>query len=643
MLKAMRKNVKSLAPTLWLVIAAFIITIFAVWGGAGHLGEARATKTIATVKREKISVDYYYQNLMQRLEMMKNEFQEINRNLIQQLNIPQQVLEQIIQQTILLQKAKEMGIDATPEELREKITSYPVFQKDGKFIGYENYKRILEWNRISVPKFEESIKQDIIIEKVIKVITAGITITPEELWETYKNKNESAKMEYVIAETDKIELEKEPSSSEAQEHFEKNKEKYTIPERREAAMVFFRTDDLKNEIELGQAEIESYYKENESQFEDPERTNVKRIFLPYEDKDKELVQAEGRNILERIRNGEDFSELAKLHSKDRKAQEGGDWGLFEWRSLSPQEQEEVERLAEGEYSDTIETEEGISILKVTEKNPPRMKPLDEVRARIESILKDQKARELAEERISGIEKDAKKDKNLEAAVQTAGWEITHTGPLKEKEPFKDIDPSGTISTTLFQLKEEEISSPIYTYRGVGMAQLRKIEPPRPAKYEEVADDVKEELTAIMKKEQAAEKMRKVKEELASQGLEELAEKYGLEYKTSNEHKRDQYLSIIGENATVDRLAFSLPLEEPSDAVEFEGGYVLIKVLDRKEVTSEDLEKDKESEKEEMLEAKRNKFFLSYMSKLRQEYGVKIKYDLFLKISSEVLSGFEGEE
>ena len=36
----MRKNVKSLAPTLWLVIIAFIVTIFAVWGGAGRLGGA---------------------------------------------------------------------------------------------------------------------------------------------------------------------------------------------------------------------------------------------------------------------------------------------------------------------------------------------------------------------------------------------------------------------------------------------------------------------------------------------------------------------------------------------------------------------------------------------------------------------------
>ena len=55
MLKTMRKNVKSLAPTLWIVIAAFIIAIFAVWGGAGRLGEARAANTLVWVGKEKIS------------------------------------------------------------------------------------------------------------------------------------------------------------------------------------------------------------------------------------------------------------------------------------------------------------------------------------------------------------------------------------------------------------------------------------------------------------------------------------------------------------------------------------------------------------------------------------------------------------
>jgi len=639
----MRRNVKSLSPFLWLVIVAFIITIFAVWGGAGRLGAGRTSNTIARVKGEKISADYYFQNLAQRLEMMKNQFKEINKNLIQQLNIPQQVLEQIIQQFILLQKAKELGITVSDEELREKIINYPVFQVDGKFVGFDQYKRILEWNRIPISEFEEGIRKEVIIEKLIKILTAGITITPEELWESYKKKNESVKMEYIIAESDKIELEKEPSSSEAQDYFNENKEKYKIPERREASIVFLKTEDIKNEIELSDSEIEDYYRENEQQFTDPESVKVSRIFFPFEDEEKQLVEAEGQNVLEKIKKGQDFAELARLHSKDEKASEGGDWGPYEWRTFSPQEQEEIEKLSEGGNSDLIESEEGISILKVTERKPPRKRPLEEVKDRIQNILKDQKAREEAEERVSGLEKIARKEKSLTAAAQTSGREIINTGLLKEQEPIEDIDPSGTISRTLFQLQEKEISSPIYTYQGVGIAQLEKIEPPRQANFDEVESEVIDDLTIKRKKEEAADKMRKVKAELKTINLEALAKKYELEYKTANEHKREQYLSIVGENPEIDKLAFSLPLGESSDPIEFEAGYVLIKVQERKEVTQEDLEKDKETEKDSLLEAKRNKFFLSYMTKLREEYGVKIDYDLFLKISSDVLSRFEGEE
>ena len=139
----MRKNIKSLAPTLWIVIAAFIIAIFAVWGGAGRLGEARADNTIAWVGKERISVDLFYSNLRQRLEAMKREFKQLDSKLIQQLGIPQQVLEQLIQQTLLLQVARDLGLDASNEEIFEKIKNYPVIQKEGKFIGFEEYKRIL--------------------------------------------------------------------------------------------------------------------------------------------------------------------------------------------------------------------------------------------------------------------------------------------------------------------------------------------------------------------------------------------------------------------------------------------------------------------------------------------------------------------
>ncbi|MEE9389766.1 MAG: SurA N-terminal domain-containing protein, partial [Candidatus Aminicenantaceae bacterium] len=214
MLKAMRKNVKQLSPILWIVIAAFIVTIFAVWGGGIRSGEGRAASTLISIGKEKISANLYVESLRVRLEAMQREFKELNRNLIQQLNIPQQVLQQIIQQTLLLQTAQDMKINASAEEIREKIINYPVFQRDSKFIGFQEYKRILDWNRTTIAEFEEGLREEIMINKLIKALTVGIAITSEELWENYKNENETAKLEYVVIEADKIELKETSPDSE---------------------------------------------------------------------------------------------------------------------------------------------------------------------------------------------------------------------------------------------------------------------------------------------------------------------------------------------------------------------------------------------------------------------------------------------
>lgn len=639
----MRKNVKSLAPALWFVIIAFIISIFAVWGGAGALGEGRGTNTLATVGKEKISVSLYQQTLQQRIEAMRREFRELDGRFIQQLNIPQQILNQLIQQSLLTQLSKEMGIKATDDEIRKKIMSYPVFQKDGQFVGFAQYQKILDWNRIPLPEFEKSLRKEIIMEKVVEVLTAGVTVTDEELWENYKNTNDTARMEYVTLELDKVELDKEPDPEKLVEYFEKNRDTYKIPEKREADYYFVKTDDLKAKVELTDSDIEAYYDDNKARFLEPEKTKASRIYIPFEEQERDLVINRARDLLDQIRSGQDFGALAKTHSKDEKAQDSGDWGLYEWKSLSQQEQDEINRLSQDEVSNVLEITDGVVILKVTEKEPESTQPLEAVKERIINILKDEKARQMAEEEIARLEKAAKKENSLDVAAQTLGLGVRNSGLLKENDPLEEIDPSGSISMTLFNIEEKEISSPIYTYQGVGLAQLMKIEPLRPANFDEVKQEVTEDFAALKKKELAVERIKKVKQDLSRKRLEDLAEDYSLEYKTVEEHKRRQYLGVIGENREIDELAFSLPLEEASDPVEFESGYALVRVLDRKEVTREEFEKVKETEKESFLESKKNKFFSSYLAKLQEDKEVKIRYDLFLKTNQDILSRYGGEQ
>ncbi len=89
--------------------------------------------------------------------------------------------------------------------------------------------------------------------------------------------------------------------------------------------------------------------------------------------------------------------------------------------------------------------------------------------------------------------------------------------------------------------------------------------------------------------------------------------------------------------------FSLPLREPSRPVAVEGGYALFRVLERKEVDRAEFEKVRDTEKATLLETQRNKFLQSFLAKAREDKKVKVNYDLFLKVNTDVLGRFAGQE
>ncbi len=643
MLKAMRKNLKALAPTLWLVIAAFIITIFAVWGGAGRIAGRKAVDYIAIVGKEKISTELYKKVFLQRLQTLRNQInKEINRQLIEQLNLPQQILNRMIQEIIVLHLARELGVGATDDEVRDRIMSFEVFQRNGKFIGFEEYRKILNWNRISVSEFENSLRKEITINKVIELISGSIPVTDQEVLENYKRENEYVDLEYIIFNVNKIELKEEPAQKQLKDYFSKNRDKYKIPERRKGAFVFIKFDDLKPEFTITEEEIKKYYQENTDRFKIPERIRISRIYLSFKDKDKENIKEKAQKILDEIKKGGDFAKLAREYSEDEKREEGGDWGEYEWRRLSPEEQRKIAELGEGEISDLIELDEGYSIIKVTKKEPSKIKPLEEVRDIIKDNLLFEKTGRLAEERILKLEKNARKKKDLRKAAEQMNYKVETTPLLKKGESLKDIDPSGLISQALFKLKKKEISSPVYTFQGIGLVQLEEIQPSRKAEFSEVKEKVSEDLKMELKKKEALKLAERARDELlkGKQNMKKISEKFNADYKKIEKFKRGNSLEGVGFIPDVEERIFSLNANSISSSFEFSNGYILIKVLNKKEINMEEFEKNKEKEREKLKNIKRNMFFNSYLSKLIERIGVKINYKLYEEVNNEILSRFE---
>jgi peptidyl-prolyl cis-trans isomerase D len=649
MLKTMRKNFKSFAPALWIVIITFVVAIFAVWGAGGFNREDKNSAdniTVAEVAGQTISAQQFA-NVLQ-MEIQKNSQKvggklTITKKLIQQLDLPNRTLRELLQSTLLLALAKERHVQVTDQEFQAEVRRlYPLFfnDKSGQFVGQKEYEQILAYYKVSVSEFERSIEDSVRLQKIQSLLTAGQSVTPEELWDSYRKDKETARLEYLVLEKDKVKLDAPPDEAQVRDYFNQHKGEFRIPEKREAVYIFFDRSDLKKQVELSAQEIEKYYQDNRDQFKNPEEINVSRIYLPFAGRNKEQVKAEMSSLAERLGRGEDFAELAKKHSQDAKASGGGAWGPLEWRSLSEKEQAEIKKLSAGQVSEIVETEDGLSLLKVTAKKEASDIPLEEARPRIKGILEDQKAQTLATERVGRLEKEAKTENSLEKAASRLGLTTEKSGPLKKGDPLGRVDPSGVVSQALFQLKDKDISGPLYSYQGVGLAQLLAVLPAHPAALEEARDEVLSKVTEARKKEMILGKLQSLQTRLDGPNWEDLGAKEKLEYKTVNEHKRSQYLGIIGENEEVDQLAFSLPLHTVSEPVDFGNGYVVLRVLARQEVTREDFEKNKEEMRSALLEMKRNLFLASYLSMVERERGTEVNYENFLQVVSSILSRYE---
>jgi parvulin-like peptidyl-prolyl isomerase len=202
----------------------------------------------------------------------------------------------------------------------------------------------------------------------------------------------------------------------------------------------------------------------------------------------------------------------------------------------------------------------------------------------------------------------------------------------------DFDTSGAISEALFGLKEKEISAPIFTYAGEALAELKTVEPERPAAFEEVKDDVAKDVLEAWKKDKAQARLREAAAGLKDDWNAEAA-KLKLEYKIVETHKREQYLSLVGERPEVDALVFGLPIKQASAPVAADDGYAVFRVLERKEATREEFEKVKTTERETLVEERRNKFLQSYLARAREEMNVKINYDTFVRLNNDILARF----
>ena len=146
------------------------------------------------------------------------------------------------------------------------------------------------------------------------------------------------------------------------------------------------------------ADLKRYYEDNKDLFTTPERVRVSLILLRVDPASSPEVwqQAsdEAASIVKRISAGADFAELARIHSSDKSAQNGGDMGFVHTGMLGENAQKVLDIMEPGEVSAPVVVLEGVSIFRLDEREKPSLNTFDTVKERAEKLYMREKGDEL---------------------------------------------------------------------------------------------------------------------------------------------------------------------------------------------------------------------------------------------------------
>ena len=477
MLDFMRRKAQSTYIQATILI---IILVFVFWGvGTSQKGGPDA---IATVNGQSISAQEYQRNYNQTIGRYQEQFGgTLPAGLLEALNLKQQVLNQMIQEQVMQQGAKEAGLIVGSDEVRKVIQNMDAFREEGIF-KLDRYKKLLASSKMTTTDFENNVRNDLLHTKILTHLSRFARISDSELKDRFAFDNDQLKLEYVAFSADGFRSSGPVGDEALNLFFEGRKQAYLTEPQVKLRYITFLNEQAMAGTQVSDQEIEQYYRMNPDRFSTPEQRQARHILLRSDAKDSGELQAAKRKKLEAIlalaKAGKDFGQLAREHSEDASGKTGGDLGFFSKGQMVPPFAEAAFALKEGEISGVVETQFGLHLIKLEQIKPAQVTTLAAAREQIANEIKAQRGKDLtfqlANQAYEGIIQAGSLDKyatEAAAPVQTTDYFTQSNLPAALAGP-------PALVKTIFALKKGELSSLLEINGGYAILYVDEVKEPQ---------------------------------------------------------------------------------------------------------------------------------------------------------------------
>jgi peptidyl-prolyl cis-trans isomerase D len=612
-----------------------ILTFVASLAYFGATQDRAPADVVATVNGETISPAAYQRAYRQAIEQYRQAFKDrFSDELLKSFRVQEQVLERLVTERLMAQRARAEGLEVTDEELAAEITRISAFHKDGRF-DRNQYHLVLRRVELTPQAFEQDMRADLLRRRLQMLVSDGAKVSEAEVRQHWEARRTRVRTAYLTVPVEPLVAAVQVGDADLEAHLKTNPARYARPERRRVMVATLETASVPPPP-VTDAEVETAYQARVAEFEQPPRIRASHILVRVPtvggSAAEDGARAKAEAARERVRGGADFAQVAREVSEDAAtAPRGGELGLVARGELVPQFEEVAFGMKPGEVSGPVRSPLGYHVIKVTELVAGSRKELREVAAGIRTSLAAEAQRRLVEERAQQAQQALLTAADFAAEARARGLRLREAGPLARTDAIEGIGRGREVMDAVFALAPGRVSAPLKVPEGVAIVKLAAVEAaqrPEDVKLADVREQVaqavrreKGEAAAEAKARQAADAWR------AGQDPRELATKDALAFSEAPAFSRAEPLADRELGGVIGPAALTLPDGTVSAPLRGSKGFYVVKVVGRDGPDPAGFAAARAELERELLTAKRAHLWQAWLTALRTGAAVDINRTL----------------
>src|ERR1041384_600574 len=594
-------------------------------------GTPMNTEVIAKVNGDEITVG--------ELTRLKESYQQMfgGQMSLAQLGGDRRMLDGLIRDKIIAQEAHRLGLSASDAEVAAEIRKQFPDAKPGTE-ALDRYKEIVTTRYGSVESYEQTVRDSIAAEKLRAFVTAGVTVSEQEIKDDYLRKNTVFDIAYVPIVADKLAARIQPTDDELQKYYDEHKTdfRYLEPQKK-IRYLFIDQTKAGEKLNISDADLRAEYDQLPP---DKKQAGVKVqqivLHVPSPDQDQKVLAA-ATQIVSELRSGEatapvdekKFADAARGRSEDPATAKGGGWLPAPVKRNPNKPNELTQQMLdkqEGQVTDPL-FDKSAKAYHIFRRGPAVPKTFEDAKPELLVSLRNRRAYKVAAELAGRAAQRLKETKDVQKVADELAKEANMTPAEMVKEtplikPGDDVPGIG--SSQQFEDAIKPLNNPgdvgerTPIKDGFAIPMLVEKRDPRIPDFAEVKDKVAERVKAEKAKGQLEQTAREIANAANKpDDLKAAAEKYGLEVKTMPQYHVGQTLEEAGTSPAVGEAIFNLKEGEITKTpVQAGDVWVVAGVTKRKDADLADFNKQRDQLMETALSTKRSDVYEDYISAVR---------------------------